>query len=176
VSEIIVPNICACGHPDEPGRHAAMGCAWDALNKGGGRESGGEATYKAGVGSLPTVAANPAAPDGYQHSNEGTAANPTACDFGPTDDEGKLYEDVVCHCGYRERIRALEAELATANGVLNIQGGQIRGLKAHAEKAEAELADCRLTLEEGSDYLRIREQELAMAEARVKALEEHRCP
>ena len=59
--------------------------------KVGGRESGGEATYQAGVGTLPTAAADP-------------ARLYCDCDFGGSKDPAR-----ACDC--EKGVRALEARL-----------------------------------------------------------------
>ena len=72
---------------------------------GGGRESGGEATYEAGVGTLPTAAANPAVESLADFIIPKAAVNPAA-----------HHREVAGHCDVHNRpvwmcIRELEAEL-----------------------------------------------------------------
>ena len=79
---------------------------------GGGRESGGEATYEAGVGTLPTAAANPA-----------------ACPAG--------FDEAFHSCC--ERIRELEAELEKMRYELGRQWGRAESAEALLRDASMQI-------------------------------------
>jgi len=91
------------------------------MKKGGGRESGGGA----GTSTQAVPRLDPAA-----------SANPAALDLKPflASVHATPKASAVAWHACVERIRVLEAELDAANGALNIQGGQIRALKAEREK------------------------------------------
>ena len=137
---------------------------------GGGRESGGEATYEAGVGTLPTAAANPAVESLADFIIPKVAVNPAARTLYRKGSSKTLcpicsaFDTSIAHQMLHERIRELEAELEKTRYELGRQWGRAERAEARAEKAEALLRDA-------SMQIRLMRDHNDEQKARVKELE-----
>jgi len=137
----------------------------------GGRESGDGAQRDGVRRSSPTAgpsdaAANPAVPDGYQHGNEGTAADPAAHKHYPYKPPDRC---IFCQ---EERIRELEAEHLDAMVKMHLECDRLETL---AERAETELVWRREYMEAVDEpaYMKMKAR-AERAEARVVELEKEK--